>query len=85
MSRVSVKRRSVDVEKGERYVPHPRTNRCENAKLQNVVAGAVVVLVVETPADVAKSVHYRPLGHCHQTMSHYVLTQESIYHCDCAG
>ena len=84
VNRGNEKRRSVDAEKGERYVPPPRATGSVNAKLQNV-AGVVVVLVVESPAVVAKSGYCRPPGHCRQTMLRYVLTRWTTCHYDCAG
>ena len=45
----------------------------ENVKHRRVEAGVAVDLVAAWPADAAKLVLYRPLGHCHRTMSHFVL------------
>ena len=44
-----------------------------------------VDLVVEWPADAAKWVYYRPPGHCHRTMSRFVLIALIRGRSDCAG
>ena len=49
-----------------------RENCSENAKHRCVEAGVAVESAVERPADAVEMV-YRPLGHCHRTMSHFVL------------
>ena len=60
-------------------------DRSENEKHQRAEAGVEVDLEVEWPADAAKWVYYRPPGHCHRTMSRFVLIALIRVRSDYAG
>ena len=70
-------RRSVDVEvplEVAKAADLENHGNCSgNEKHRCVEAGVAVELAVAWPADAVKLVLYRPLGHCHRTMSHFVL------------